>query len=146
MSMMDNRMKAFLERQHSAAMTTLRPDGTPHAVRVGVALIDGKLWSSGTQTRARTKFLRRDPRSTLFVFDSEFRWLSLECTVKILEGPDAPELSLRLFQAMQQGMGLADGQIGWFGRMLSYEEFLKTMVEEQRLIYEFDIVRAYGMY
>ena len=30
--------------------------------------------------------------------------------------------------------------------MMSHEEFLKTMVEEERLIYEFNIVRAYGMY
>ena len=68
-------------------MTTLRRDGTPHTVRVGVALVDGKIWSSGTQARARTRHLRRDPRSTLFVFDNEWRWLTLECRVNILEGP-----------------------------------------------------------
>ena len=70
-------------------MTTLRTDGTPHVARVGVALVDGKVWSSGTQTRLRTKHLRRDPRSTLFVFDAEFRWLALESRVTILDGPDA---------------------------------------------------------
>jgi hypothetical protein len=47
---------------------------------------------------------------------------------------------------MQQEMPVPHGQINWFGQTLSHEEFLKTMVEEQRLIYEFDIVRAYGMY
>ncbi|HET6318598.1 MAG TPA: hypothetical protein VFG86_19255 [Chloroflexota bacterium] len=40
--------RAFLEANYGAVMVTLRPDGTPHAVRVGVALVDGKLWSSGT--------------------------------------------------------------------------------------------------
>ena len=47
---------------------------------------------------------------------------------------------------MQQGMGVPEGQINWFGRTISQEEFLKTMVEEQRLIYEFEIIRSYGMY
>jgi PPOX class probable F420-dependent enzyme len=144
--MIDEQTRAFLEKNRSAAMITLRSDGTPHTVRVGVALVDGKAWSSGTQTRLRTKFLRRDPRSVLFVFEPQFQWLSLECTVNILEGPDAPELSVRLFQVMQCGMGVPEGQINWYGRALSHEEFRKVMVQEQRLIYEFDIVRAYGMY
>ena len=143
---MDEQMQSFLESNHSAAMTTLRTDGTPHVARVGVALVDGKIWSSGTRTRVRTKHLRRGSRSTLFVFDSEWRWLGAECTVTILDGPDAPELNLRLFQEMQRGMPVPPGQIGWFGQMLSHEEFLKTMVEEQRLIYEFDVVRSYGAY
>jgi uncharacterized pyridoxamine 5'-phosphate oxidase family protein len=142
----NERTRSFLEKHHSAAMTTLRADVTPHVARVGVALVAGKVWSSGTQTRVRTKHLRRDPRSTLFVFDAEFRWLALESRVTILDGPDAPELHLPLFEVMQQGMGVPDGQINWFGRTISQEEFLKMMVEEQRLIYEFEIIRSYGMY
>jgi hypothetical protein len=50
-------------------MITLRRDGSAHAVRVGVALVDGKVWSSGTADRVRTRHLRRDPRSTLIVPD-----------------------------------------------------------------------------
>src|SRR5207244_13012996 len=109
----DEQTRAFLENHHSAAMTTLRADGAPHVARVGVALVDGKMWSSGTQTRLRTKHLRRDPRSTLFVVDAEFRWLALARRVTILDGIDAPELHLRLFQVMQQGMGVPAGQINW---------------------------------
>jgi len=143
---MDEAVQAFLERNRTAAMVTLRRDGTPHSVRVGVGVVDGKLWSSGTHTRARTRHLRRDPRSTLSVFDAEWRWLTLECTVTILDGPDAPQLNLRLMQLMQQGMHVEPGKINWFGRQLTHEAFLETMVQEQRLIYEFDIVRSYGMY
>src|SRR3989304_4526638 len=65
---MDDKARAFLETNRSAAMITLRRGGMPHVARVAVALVDGKIWSSGTQTRLRTKNLRRDPRSTLFVF------------------------------------------------------------------------------
>jgi PPOX class probable F420-dependent enzyme len=143
---MDERMRQFLDANHSAAMATLRADGTPHVARVGVALVEGKVWSSGTKTRVRTRHLRRDPRSTLFVFDDQFRWLGLESRVMILDGPDAPDLHVQLFTVMQRGMGVPEGQINWFGRTIDQEQFLKTMVEEQRLIYEFEILRSYGMF
>ena len=140
--------RTFLDQVHSAAMVTLRADGTPHVARVGVALVDEKIWSSGTPTRVRTRHLRRDPRSTLFLFEGEWRWLGLECTVNILDGPDAPELNLRLFQVIQRDMAPASspGKLIWMGQEKTSEEFLQTMVQEQRLIYEFNIVRAYGMY
>lgn len=70
---LDAKATAFLEKNHSAAMTTLRRDGSPHTVRIGLAFVDGKLWSSGTADRVRTKHLRRDPRCSLFVFDPALR-------------------------------------------------------------------------
>jgi hypothetical protein len=128
-------------------MVTLRADGTPHSARVGIAFVDGKIWSSGTQTRLRTRHLRRDPRSSLFVFDTSLdsKWLGLETEVRILEGPDVPELSFRMMRKMQKDRA-PEGMVGWFSGMLSKEEFLNTMREEQRLIYEFHVKRAYGYY
>jgi PPOX class probable F420-dependent enzyme len=145
---LDAAATAFLEKNHSAAMTTLRADGTPHTVRIGVALVEGKVWSSGTQGRLRTRHLRRDPHSTLFVFDSQWQYLTLECTVRILEGPEAPEQNLRLFQLMQAGMTPARtaGKLLWYGAEKTVDEFLAAMREEHRLIYEFDVLRSYGMY
>jgi PPOX class probable F420-dependent enzyme len=145
---MDAAALAFLEKTRSAAMTTLRADGSPHTVRVGIAVVDGKIWSSGTQTRARTRHLRRDPRSTLFVFDGTPRYLTLECKTTILEGPAVPEQSLRLFQVMQEGMSPAPpaGKIMWYGVLKTADEFLQAMRDEQRIIYEFEVVRAYGLY
>jgi hypothetical protein len=135
--------RAFLEQNRGAAMITLRGDGTPVSVRVGVALIHGKLWSSGTQDRARTRWLRRDPRSTLFVYESGgFGYLNIECRVTILEGPDAPELNMRFFRLLQSRQS---GPLSWFGSELSEEEFLRKMVDEQRLIYEFEPLRISGL-
>jgi len=141
---MDDKARAFLETNRSAAMITLRRGGMPHVARVAVALVDGKIWSSGTQTRLRTKNLRRDPRSTLFVFGEGPGFLGLETVVTILDGPDVPELNLRLFQTMQPES--RPGYLAWFGQEKSYAEFLRMMVEERRLIYEFDVRRAYGIY
>jgi PPOX class probable F420-dependent enzyme len=134
--------RRFLDDNHSAAMVTLRPDGRPHAVRVGVALVDGRLLASGVRSRARNAHLRRDPRCTLFVFDRAFGYLSLETDARILDGPEVPELSLRLFRVMQHRPA---GNLLWYGVERTPEEFLATMVEERRVLYEFEVARAYGL-
>ncbi len=136
--------RTFIERTRAAAMTTLRPDGTAHSVRVGVAMIDGKIWSSSTETRQRTKHPRRDPRATLFLFDAEWRWLTIECTTRILDGPDVYRQNLRFFQTMQTPP--APGRLTWFGRDVSTDEFMQIMRDERRVVYEFEAIRAYGMY
>jgi PPOX class probable F420-dependent enzyme len=148
---LDPRALSFLENNQAAAMITLRRDGSPHSVRVGVYPVNGKIWSSGTRDRVRTKHLRRDPRATLYVYPTaadDYRWLALDCTVTILDGPDAPQLNLRLMQAFQAKMSEPPppGQVQWFGRNLTTEEFLAQMVEEQRLVYEFTVNHTYGMY
>jgi PPOX class probable F420-dependent enzyme len=131
---MDDKVRAFLEKHHGAVMVTIRSDGTPHVARIGVGLVDGKLWSSGTQTRVRTKHIRRDPRGSLFVWGSGRQdWLGLDCAVRILDGDEAPQLNLKLYRALA-------------GEPDDLEEYLEAMVEEQRLIYEFEIIRAYGQY
>jgi PPOX class probable F420-dependent enzyme len=116
-------------------MATLRADGTPHLVRVGVGLVDGKLWSSGTKTRVRTRHLRHDPRATLFVLDPKdaWHWLALETTVTIHDGPDAVDRNLALYRVLA-------------GEPDDLDEYRRAMVDEQRLIYEFEINRAYGSY
>jgi PPOX class probable F420-dependent enzyme len=141
---LDETQRAFVEHNRSAAMITLRPDGTAHAVRVGVGFIDGKLWSSGTRGRVRTRHLRRDPRSTLFVFDGVWQWLTLECRATILEGPEVPAQSVRFFRSIQPPR--PDGRLTWFGRDVAEAELLQIMADERRIIYEFDVLRAYGMF
>jgi PPOX class probable F420-dependent enzyme len=143
--------REFLERNHAAAMVTLRPDGRPHVVRVGVALVDGLLWSSGLPSRVRTGHLRRDPRAALFVFDASgsdpFSWLGIEGAVTILEGPEAPGQSVRLFRAMQADMPRppSPGHLYWEMEERTDEDFEQLMREQGRLIYEFDILRTYGL-
>jgi PPOX class probable F420-dependent enzyme len=134
--------RAFLESNHGAVMVTVRRDGTPHAVRVGVALVDGKLWSSGVPSRLRTRHLRRDPRSTLTVVSSAYGYLTIEATVTILDGADAPQQSVQLFRAMQ---ARPTGAINWNGQPLEEPAFLDAMRQEKRLIYQFNPSRIYGM-
>jgi hypothetical protein len=79
----------------------------------------------------------------LFVFESGWSWLTLETTVRLLDGPDAAELSLGMFRVMQNR---PTGDINWFGKEYDEQAFLKLMVDEGRLIYEFDVERTYGMH
>lgn len=132
----------FLKDNHSAAMITVGDDGRAKAVRIGVVLVDGRLWSSATADRRRTERLRRDPRCTLFVFGREWEWVTIEASVRILEGPDVPRLSVQLFRTMQNR---PDGLISWFGGDLDDEAFMRVMVDEHRVIYELDVERTYGM-
>ena len=139
---LSDRQRQFVEDHNAAAMITVGADGRAKVARVGIAVVDGKLWSSGTNDRARTARLRRDPRCTLFVYDvAGPRWLAVESTVTILDGPDAPALSLRLFRQMQ---GKPTGPLTWFGGDLEEVAFLQTMVDEGRVIYELEAERVYG--
>ena len=127
-------MRAFLEEYHGAVMATVRRDGSTHVARVDVGLYEGKLWGSATRTRVRTKNLRRDPRCSLLVLGKDpWHWLALDCDVEILDGDDAPQLNLALYRTLA-------------GEPDDVEEYLDAMVKELRLIYEFHIRRAYGMY
>jgi PPOX class probable F420-dependent enzyme len=115
-------------------MTSLRKDGSAHVARVTVGLVDGRIWSSCTQTRVRTLHLRRDPRATLCILDeASGKWLGLETTVTILDGQDAPEHNLRLYRTLR-------------GEPPNVDEYLAAMVAEQRLMFQFEPLRAYGQY
>jgi PPOX class probable F420-dependent enzyme len=139
---LNDTQREFLQDHHAAAMITIARDGTPKAVRVGVALVGERLRSSGTAGRVRTERLRRDPRCTLFVFDKAYAFLTIESTVTIHDGADTPQLNVELFRVMQ---GRPAGPLNWYGEELEEDAFLARMVEENRLVYEFTPTRAYGL-
>jgi hypothetical protein len=132
----------FIESNRSAAMITIGDDGMPKAVRVGVVLVDGRLWSSGTADRVRTRRLREDPRCTLFVFGKGYHALTLETRVEILDGPDVVGQSVHMFRTTQDR---PEGPLMWFGYELDEPEFRQTLIDQGRLIYEFHPTRAYGV-
>jgi hypothetical protein len=152
-STVDPRVIEFLADHHSAVMVTLRSDGTPHVSRIDVALVDGRLWSSGTRTRLRTRHLRRDPRVALCVFgtgsaptppwrpraapkprpDEPLRWVGLTCTATVLDGPTMPEDNLAFYRAVS-------------GEPSDLTAFHDAMVAEERIIYEFEVLGHYGQF
>ncbi|OJX62933.1 MAG: hypothetical protein BGO95_10955 [Micrococcales bacterium 73-13] len=133
---------AFVESHGAAAMITVGPDGVPKPVRIAYRIVDGRIWSSGTATRVRTRHLRQDPRATLFIWDPVFDFLSVHTTVTILDGPDAADLNLRYFRLLQ---GRPEGPLSWMGSGEHDEEaFRELLIADQRLIYEFEPTGAFG--
>ena len=77
---------AFLTERHLATLTTLRPDGSPHVVPVGVtydpATRTARVITSGTSAKAR--HLRDGGRVAVCQLDGR-RWLTLEGTAAVRE-------------------------------------------------------------
>ena len=76
---------AFLTERHLATLTTLRPDGTPHVVPVGVtydaATGTARVITSGASAKARHV---RDGQSRVAVCQVDgARWLTLEGTAVV---------------------------------------------------------------
>jgi hypothetical protein len=57
--------------------------------------------------------------------------MGAECRTIIHDGPDAAELNLALYRVLA-------------GEPEDVDEYMQAMRDEQRLIYEFDILKAYG--
>lgn len=90
---------AFLTERHLATLTTLRADGTPHVVPVGVtydaATATARVITSGTSAKARHV---REGRSRVAVCQVEGRrWLTLEGVAVVREDPAAVAEAVRRY-------------------------------------------------
>ena len=130
---MDERIEQFLKDNHAGIMVTTRPDGSAHVARLYVAIVEGKLVCSGTQTRVRTKHVRANPRATFCMVrqDDNYYWLGIEGRVTIHELPDAMPYLL--------GLRVATGRTP-----SDMAEFERTMWAEKRLVFELTPERVYG--
>jgi hypothetical protein len=138
--------RRFLEDHQVAAMITVGADGWGKAVKMEPAVVDGRLWSASHQHKVRTRRLRRDPRATLFYDGEGPAWLALEAVVSILDGPEVPHQLVRLMRVRQ---GRPAGPLSWHGENgtdaeLDEDDFVRVMIDEGCLIYDFDVRRAYG--
>ena len=81
---------AFLAARHLATLTTLRPDGSPHAVPVGFTWDTrarvARVITSGTSRKARNAAAGH--RAVLCQVEGR-RWLSLEGPTRVLTSPEA---------------------------------------------------------
>jgi F420H(2)-dependent biliverdin reductase len=86
----------FLTERHLATLTTLRPDGTPHVVPVGVTFDAGtataRVITSGTSAKARhvREGHGRDGQARVAVCQVDGRrWLSLEGSAVVRDDGDS---------------------------------------------------------
>lgn len=111
-------------------LVTLFPDGRPHVSVVLAVVIDGHLWISSTQTRAKTKNVRIDPRVTFQAGSGP--WVAIEGTARIREGDGILEDLRRHYRTAR-------------GEHPNWDEYDRAMIQDQRLIIDIEPIRAYGM-
>jgi F420H(2)-dependent biliverdin reductase len=91
-------MVAFWQERHLCTVTTLRADGSPHVVPLGVVLDAeaGLAWaitSAGTQKAVN---LARDPRFAACQVDRA-RWATVEGRAEVLTDPDSVSEAVRRY-------------------------------------------------
>jgi PPOX class probable F420-dependent enzyme len=92
-TMDDDEIAEFIDRNRTATMATIGPDGLPHIVAMWYAVIDGQIWFETKARAQKTVNLRRDNRITCMIEDGltydSLRGVSIEGTGEIVEDPDA---------------------------------------------------------
>ncbi len=132
------RALTFADGRSNGILTTLRADGRPQQ-SVILFVPDGDRFTiSLTDTRAKTRNLRRDPRATLFVFgDNIYTWVSLDGTVELTDvatTPDGP-VADRLVEYYRRGNGEHE----------DWAAYRRAMVDDQRLLASFTATSATGI-
>ncbi len=84
--------REFLDNPFLAILTTLRPDGSPHATPVWIDTDDGIVRFNTARGRAKERHIQSDSRVSLVVVDSNdfYRWVSVTGRAELVdEGADA---------------------------------------------------------
>ena len=55
---------------------------------------------------------------------------------------ETPADTVRFFRLLQ---AKPEGPLSWFGGELAEDAFLQTMIDEGRILYDFDVHRVYGL-
>lgn len=126
-------------RRHQGVLVTLRRDGRPQLSNIVYAVDDGgTVRISVTDDRAKTRNLRRDPRSTLYVpGDSFWSYLVLDGTADlspVAQAPDDPTVE-----------ELVDLYRSISGEHPDWAEYRSVMADERRLVVRLRVERAYGI-
>jgi|CryBogDrversion2_9_1035297.scaffolds.fasta_scaffold04540_2 PPOX class probable F420-dependent enzyme len=132
------RALTFAADRRNAMLTTLRTDGRPQQSMIFFVADRDRFTISLTDTRAKTRNLRRDPRAALFVpTDDVFMWAAFDGTVSlsdVAKSPDDPVVDL-LVDHYRKGNG---EHPDWAG-------FRQAMVDDQRLLATFTATSATGI-
>ena len=79
---------AFWVERHLCSVTSLRADGSPHVVPMGIAVDAeaGRAWGITSPGSQKVANLRRDPRIAVSQVDGG-RWSTLEGRAEVLDDP-----------------------------------------------------------
>jgi PPOX class probable F420-dependent enzyme len=83
----------LLRRPNPAVVATLRPDGSPHTVATWYLWDGRRVLLNMDESRARLRFMRRDPRVALTVLDGESWYRHVSLVGRVTELVDDGELA-----------------------------------------------------
>ena len=83
----------LLRRPNPAVVATLRPDGSPHTVATWYLWDGRRVLLNMDESRARLRFMRRDPRVALTVLDGESWYRHVSLFGRVTELVDDGELA-----------------------------------------------------
>jgi PPOX class probable F420-dependent enzyme len=130
---------SFAGRHHQGILITLRSDGRPQSSNIAFGVgDDGIVRISVTDNRAKTRNLRRDPRTALHVNRADFyAYVVLEGDADLSHVASRPDDAtvgelVELYRSVQ-------------GEHPDWKEFREAMVADRRLVVRLRPSRAYGM-
>ena len=121
----------FVRDNSRAIIATTKRDGSPAMSPVAVAVVDDQIVMSTRQTAFKIQHLRRDPRCSLCVVPDKWlgRWIQLDCTVEIIDLPDAMDLLVDYYRTLS-------------GEHPDWDEYRQAMIDDQRCIVRFTVTKA----
>jgi PPOX class probable F420-dependent enzyme len=128
-----DRARQFLQQHRHGVLATIHRDGRPQLSNILYVLDeDGRIKISVTQTRVKTRNLRRDPRAALHVQGRDaYEYLVVEGTAELIEGDGLAE-KLRDYYRKARG------------EHPDWAEYDAAMIKDQRLLISVSVEHAYG--
>jgi PPOX class probable F420-dependent enzyme len=135
----DDRMLAFVAEHRWGVLATVKGDGRPQLSNVGYAYDpEQQLFRvSVTDSRAKTRNLRADPRVTLHVASKDFwTWVAVEGTAELTPvAADPRDATVEELIAYYRGTA---------GEHPDWDEYRAAMVADRRLVVRFRPEHTYG--
>jgi PPOX class probable F420-dependent enzyme len=135
----DSRMLAFVSENRWGVLATMKRDGRPQLSNVGYAYdVDaGFIRISVTDSRAKTRNLRADPRVTLHVSSKDFwTWVAVEGTAELTPvAADPRDATVDELIAYYRGSA---------GEHENWDAYRAAMVADRRLVVRLRPEHTYG--
>jgi PPOX class probable F420-dependent enzyme len=128
----------FASARQQGVLTTIRSDGRPQLSNIMFVASEGVFRISVTDSRAKTKNLRRDPRAALYVPGDDFwSYAVLDGDVELSAVAASPTDAVveQLVEYYRQGIG----------EHPDWDDYRATMVRDGRLLAFLRPTTAYGI-